>query len=165
MSRNDLSSAEVLVLLATTPQRLAALTAGVDSVELQGSPDPNEWSGNDTLAHLRACADVWGGCIARILSEDEPSWRAVNPRTWIVQTDYRDLEFHASLRAFVQQRRDLLVRLEPLPPDDWLRAATVSGEGKIRQRDVFFYARRMARHELTHVKQMARIIERIHEDG
>jgi hypothetical protein len=27
----------------------------------------SEWSAVEVLAHLRACGDVWGGCIARIL--------------------------------------------------------------------------------------------------
>ena len=51
------------------------------------------------LAHLRACADVWGNYIRTIIAEDRPQFRAVSPRTWIKQTDYPDLAFRPSLGA------------------------------------------------------------------
>jgi hypothetical protein len=148
---------QVLSLLAETPPRLEALTAGLAPVQLQTAPNADEWSANDVLAHLRACADVWGGCIAAIIAEERPTLRAVNPRTWINQTDYRELEFRPSLRAFAAQRTELLAVLEPLPPEGWSRAATVTGAGKVLERTVLFYARWLAGHERPHVKQVARI--------
>src|SRR5215216_4773222 len=104
----------MLSLLAETPPRLEALTAEVAPAQLQTAPNDNEWSAKDVLAHLRACADVWGGCIAAIIAEERPTLRAVNPRTWIRQTDYRELEFRPSLHAFAAQRAELLAVLAPL---------------------------------------------------
>jgi hypothetical protein len=153
---------EVLALLAATPPRLAALAARVEPAQLQAAPAPAEWSANDVLAHLRACADVWGDCIAVMLAEDRPTLRAVNPRTWIKQTDYRDLAFAPSLRAFATQRAELLAVLEPLPPADWSRAATVTGAGNVLERTVFSYAQRLARHERPHLKQVERIVDTLH---
>jgi hypothetical protein len=150
---------QVLTLLAETPPRLEALTAGLAPSQLRNAPSVSEWSANDVLAHLRACADVWGGCMARIIGEERPELRAVNPRTWINQTDYRELEFQPSLRAFAAQRAALLAVLEPLPPDGWLRAATVTGAGKALERTVLFYARWLAEHERPHVKQIARLVK------
>jgi hypothetical protein len=149
---------QVLTLLAETPTRIAALTAGLPPTHLQTSPDPDEWSANDVLAHLRACADVWGGCIAAMLAEDRPTLRAVDPRAWIKQTDYRDLDFQSSLRAFITQRAELLAVLESLPPDGWTRAATVTGAGKPLVRTVHMYAQRLGRHERPHVKQIERLV-------
>ena len=60
-----------------------------------------------------------GDCIATILAEDRPTIRAVNPRTWIKKTDYPNLEFRPSLRAFTTQRADLLAVLKALPPEGW----------------------------------------------
>src|SRR5215216_7208809 len=117
----------MLSLLAETPPRLEALTADVAPAQLQTAPNEDEWSANDVLAHLRACADVWGGCIAAIIAEERPTLWAVNPRTWIKQTDYRELEFRPSLRAFATQRADLLAVLESLPRGDWSRTTTVTG--------------------------------------
>jgi hypothetical protein len=149
---------QVLSLLAETPPRLEGLTTDLAPAQLRSAPS-DEWSANDVLAHLRACADVWGGCIATILAEERPTLRAVNPRTWITQTDYRELEFRPSLRAFATQRAALLVVLEALPPDGWSRAAAVTGAGKTLERTVLSYARWLAEHERPHVKQIARLVD------
>jgi hypothetical protein len=163
MPGRSLTTEQVLTLLAETPPRLAALTAGLAPAQLQTRPSPAEWSANDVLAHLRSCADVWGNCIATMLAEDRPTLRAVNPRTWIKQTDYPELVFRPSLRAFARQRADLLAVLESLPPEDWSRMATVTGAGAPLVRTVLSYAQWMARHERPHVKQIERIVNTMQE--
>ncbi len=156
MPSTALTSEQVLTILVATPQRIAALTADLLPTQLRAAPAPDAWSANDVLAHLRACADMWGNCIARMLSEDRPTLRAVDPRTWIEETDYRKQEFQPSFHAFATQRTALLAVLAPLPPAGWSRAATVTGAGKPLERTVLFYARWLARHERTHVKQIER---------
>ena len=83
MSGISLTTGQILTMLAETPPRIAALAAGLAPVQLRTKPNPDEWSANDVLAHLRACADMWGNCIVAILTQDMPTLRAVNPRTWI----------------------------------------------------------------------------------
>ena len=159
MPSRSLTIEQVVTLLAETPPRLAALTAGLAPAQLHTAPNDDGWSANDVLAHLRACADVWGGCIAAIIAEERPTLRAVNPRTWITKTDYPELEFRPSLRAFGTQRADLLAVPEPLPLEGWSRAATVTGAGKALERTVLSYARWLAEHERPHVKQVARLVD------
>jgi DinB superfamily len=154
----SLTIEQVLILLAETPPRVAALTAGLAPAQLHAAPDHEGWSANDVLAHLRACADVWGNCIVAMIAEDMPTLRAVNPRTWIKKTDYLEQEFRPSLRSFAAQRAELLAVLEPLPHEGWSRAATVTGAGKALERTVLFYAQWLARHERQHVKQVQRIV-------
>lgn len=158
MPNTSLVPEQVLTLLAAAPPRLAALTAGLAPAQLRAAPDSAKWSAVEVLAHLRACADVWGDCIAAIIAEDTPTLRAINPRTWIQQTDYLDLEFGPSLHAFAAQRADLLTILQPLPSEGWSRAALVTGAGAVLERTVLDYAERMARHERPHVKQIERIV-------
>ena len=112
MSENPLPIAQILTILAVTPPRLAALTEGLTAAQLQAAPSPEEWSANEVLAHLRACADVWGECIARVINEDRPTIKALSPRTWIDRTDYRTQDFRPSLHAFTAQRADLLALLD-----------------------------------------------------
>ena len=88
MPSSSLTIEQALTLLAATPPRLAALSAGLAPAHLQTRSAPEDWSANDVLTHLRACADVWGNCIMAILAEDGPTLRAVDPRTWIKSTDY-----------------------------------------------------------------------------
>ena len=148
---------QLLALLIAAPQRIAVATADLSPAQLRAAPTLGEWSANDILAHLRSCADVWGDCIARILAEDEPTYRAVNPTTWIKQTDYPQLEFSPSLAAFAEQRAALLAVLESLPPEAWSRGATVKGAGRTLRRTVFSYADWLASHERSHLKQIARL--------
>ena len=108
MPNKSLTIEQILTKLAETPPRIAVLTAGLVPAPLHTAPSRNGWSANDVLAHLRACADVWGDCIEVILAQDTPTIRAVNPRTWIRKTDYLEQEFQPSLHAFATQRTDLL---------------------------------------------------------
>jgi hypothetical protein len=149
---------EILTMLAATPSRLADLTESLPPAQLLASPAPGEWSARDVLAHLRACADMWGKCIAEILSQDMPTIKAVNPTTWIKKTDYGEQEFIPSLQAFTAQRNGLLAVLEPLAPEAWSREATVTGAGKPLIRTVYTYAQWLANHERPHIKQIERIV-------
>jgi hypothetical protein len=158
MPRTSLTVEQVLTVLVETPRRIAALTVDAPAALLRASPD-GEWSANDVLARLRACADMWGGNIAAMVAEDKPTRRAVNPRTWIKSTDYPALEFRASLRTFTYQRSNLLGVLTSLSPDDWARAATLVGAGSVLEPTVLDYAQRLARHERPHVKQIARVVQ------
>lgn len=152
------SPEQVLAQLAVMPRRIAALSAGVAPARLRMRPGTGEWSATDVLAHLRSCSDMWGGSIMRILAEDAPTFRAVNPTTWIKQTDYPDLEFEPSCRAYAAQRAELLSVLASLPPEGWSRAAMVTGAGKARQRTVLLYAEWLATHERQHIRQIERIV-------
>lgn len=150
---------DLLTLLETHPERIATLTAGLSAAQLRTPPEPEAWSVTDVLAHLRACADMWGACIATMLREDAPTLRAVNPRYWVRQTDYLDLAFAPSFAAYLTQRDELLNVLCPLPPEAWQRSATVTGAGAPLTRTVHFYAEWLATHERTHVKQIGRIVQ------
>jgi hypothetical protein len=153
------STEQILTLLASVPAYLADLTAGLQPAQLLAPPEPGEWSARDVLAHMRACADMWGKYIGVILSEDRPTIKAVSPRTWIKKTDYGAQEFQPSLHAFTVQRAELVARLEQLAPEAWSRMAMVTGAGKARERTVFTYAQWLANHEQTHVRQIERIVK------
>ncbi len=146
-------------MLEVTPSQLGDLIRELTPAQLLVPPAPGEWSARDVLAHLRACADVWGKYIVQILSEDRPTIKAVNPTTWIKQTDSREQPFAPSLQAFAVQRAELLRVLTQLAPDGWSRTATVTGAGKPRERSVYTYALWLANHEHSHLKQIERIMQ------
>lgn len=148
---------QALTHLKEQPEAIAALTAGLPRARLHAPRSHGEWSVNDVLAHLRSCADMWGKYMALIIVEDHPTIRAMNPTTWIKSTNYPDLEFAPSFRAFTKQRAELLALLRAVPDAAWSRSATVTGAGRPRERSVMEYARWLANHERTHVKQIARL--------
>ena len=127
---------QVLTELKEQPEAIAALTADLERARLHSAPSPGAWSVNDVLAHLRSCAAMWGKYIATIIAEDRPTIRITNPTTWIKSTNYPELEFAPSLRAFTKQRAELLALLRPFPKAGWSRRATVTGAGTPRERTV-----------------------------
>ncbi|HEX5085948.1 MAG TPA: DinB family protein [Blastocatellia bacterium] len=156
------SSAEIeiaLRLLAATPRRIASLSRGVEIGELHFRPQQDSWSANDILAHLRACADVWGKSIVEMITRDHPKLRYISPRSWIRKTDYLELEFRESLKAFTDQRRELLRALKGLAIKDWSRSATFTATTKGREQTVFSYACRIAEHENKHCDQIEAVLK------
>lgn len=159
MAGRELTVGEVMAILPETPRRIARLTEGLAPTQLRASPGPDAWSVNDVLAHLRACHDVLGGNMLRILAEDRPAWRRLSPRAWMRKTDYPAWDFGPAFEAFTRQRIELLRVLEPLPPDAWERTATVTERpGETRERSVLFYGDWLAAHERVHWEQIATIV-------
>ena len=161
MAKTQLANPEILTMLEAAPRQIAALTADLTAEQLRAAPAEGEWSLAEILAHLRSCADVWGDCIAAILASDFPILRAMDPRTWTLRTDYPALAFADSFQAYSRQRQTLVDQLSPLPPAAWERSATVTGAGKVLIRSVHFYAQWLARHERTHLKQIAATASRL----
>jgi hypothetical protein len=145
---------KLLGLLSTTPQRLAACSTGIDPSRLSFKSEQEPWSANDILAHLRACADVWGKSMLAMITQDHPTLRYVSPRTWIRKTNYIEQEFLVSLQAFSKKRDELLSVLKALRADDWLRGATFTATTKGREQTVLTYAQRMTHHENEHCDQI-----------
>lgn len=154
MKATETGIKEALDLLTDTPRRIAAVIEALDGDQLHLRPDEKTWSVNDILAHLRACATVWGETIAAMLQEDEPALKHVSPRTWLRKTNYAELPFQESFRDFVDQRRALLQMLNDLEFADWSRGAMI----KDRRHTIFSQARRMALHEATHCEQIESLV-------
>src|SRR5262245_20736821 len=119
MASGSLTIEQVLDLLTKNPLQIAEFTADLTPAQLHAALNPGEWSIDDVLAHLRSCAAMWSNAIETIITQDKPTIRAINPRTWINITDYPKQKFRTSLRAFTKQRTDLLTTLEALPPKSW----------------------------------------------
>ena len=149
---------QALDLLRQQPSQIAEMTAGLSERQLHTPPEPNEWSCVELLGHLRTCSDMWGQAIERILAEEQPTFKAMNPRTWAEQVDYNELDFGLSFKSYKQQRTKLLKLLEGLPPKDWQHAAVVLVAGKPNMRSVHFYADWLAVHERTHIRQFKKTV-------
>ena len=149
----------VLTVLSETPQQIARVARGHSARRLHRKPAADAWSAQEIVAHLRACAEVWGGSIDRMLAEDHPTIRYVSPRGWIKKTDYLQQSFRETLRAFAGQRTALVGTLSKLNASSWARRATFTGTTAGREATVLDYARRIADHEVGHLDQLRRTIK------
>jgi hypothetical protein len=152
-----LDPAAAITQLEMTPRRIASATKGLSDLDLIWKPSKDSWSVNEVIAHLRACADVWGESIAKILRQDNPTFRYVSPRAWIRETNYLALDFATNFLAFRTQRGDLLKILGTLGQKHWLRRANVKTP-KLRVETVLTYAYRLAIHEADHCEQIDRVL-------
>src|SRR4051812_14325582 len=140
--------------LEDMPRYLASATHGLADAQLHARPSADAWSANEILAHLRACADVWGGSITAMIERDHPTLRYASPRTWIRRTRYPELPFEGSLQAFVAQRAALVQTLASLTIDDWSRGAACTGTTRGRAQTILSYVRRIVDHEREHRAQI-----------
>lgn len=150
--------AEIIVRLAEAPHRIAAATDGASNRVLRAAPAVDAWSIVDILAHLRACADVWGDAIDQILAVRRPTFKATSPHTWLKQTDYRSSDFSATMRVYRRQRAALVRQLQGLPARAWERSAIVTGCGAPLERTLTWYALGIAGHEQSHLKHIERLL-------
>ena len=144
-----------LSLLADTPRRIAACTAGVDAARLRAAPGPKAWSAVQLLAHLRGCDEVWSHTVYAMLLHDTPTLPLFHPRDWAKTARYAALDFHASFEAFALKRAEYLVVLRGLKPADWERSARIGNHSHT----VFSQVRRTALHEAGHCEEIEAVLQ------
>ena len=159
MARQLMTKEQILSILRDTPERLRRLTGDLTEAELHAAPEPGEWSVTEIAAHLRSCADVSGQAIEAIAVTRPPDLYEPSARgPGIKSTDYRELALASSLQAFGIQRDQLLALLGQLPEQGRSRSATVLGGGRPVELTVHSYADRLARHERSHWRQVAKTV-------
>jgi hypothetical protein len=139
----------LLATLAETPGFIAEVCTGLGEAELRLAPAPGEWSLVELLAHLHACAEVWGDDIGVMLMRDEPRFTKPHPRQVMKQDRFLTPSFADSFIDFSNLRARLLGELKSLDFELWERGATINQ----RWHTVFTHARRMALHEHAHREQ------------
>lgn len=150
----------VLTALSETPKQIARVSRGCSEQQLHRKHEADAWSAQEIVAHLRACAEVWGHSIERMLAEEHPTIRYVSPRGWIKKTDYLQQSVRDSLAALSHRRIILVKTLSGLDAIDWSLGATFTATTLGREGTVLSYARRIADHEAQHLGQLQRTVKR-----
>jgi hypothetical protein len=139
----------VIGLLENSPLEIEKCTLGIDPMKLQTRPDPDSWSAVEILAHLHACATIWGNSIEKMLQENNPIIADLHPRNWDMLKDFSALSFDESFKIYKHNRQNLISKLLTLSLEEWGN----SGWIKHKKHTVFSQARRMALHEFDHLDQ------------
>jgi hypothetical protein len=137
---------EYLHVLETTCSHLNAVLLAHGDAQLNVSLSGKEWSAGEVMAHLRACAEVFGKSIYEFLHAENPSVEYIHPNRWMSQKRYDAQPFSKNLTAFTSTRAELLLTLQGLNTEDWERGGTIKG----RTHTVFGEVRRIALHEQSH---------------
>jgi hypothetical protein len=162
VAKRVLTAEEIMTILPATAGRMAELTRELTREQLHAPPEPGEWSVNDVLAHLRACNDVLGGNMRRIIREDHPSWKAMNPRTWQRKSDYHEWPFARAFDSFSRERAALLEVLEAVDDEAWERTGSVRvPPAKTFEYSTRYYGDWLAGHERAHLKRLPGAIAQV----
>jgi len=161
---SELKTAEILAILENTPVCFAAVAGELGSELASWRPEKTTWSLSDNLAHIWACADVWGETIEQMLAREEPDLPHVHPRDYMRQQKYHLLEYENSFSVFQEQRQHLLARLYGLTPGEWERGAMIRTKVVNRRHTVNSQVLRMALHEKEHCRQIHTLVQ-VHCDG
>jgi len=139
----------VISLLEKMPYEITNRTLGIDPRQLQTRPNPESWSAVEILAHLHACATIWGLSIEKMLQENDPILENLHPGNWDKLSYYSAMSFDESFKIYKSNRRNLISRLIMLSPEEWGKIGWI----KNKKHTVFSQARRMALHEFDHLEQ------------
>jgi DinB superfamily len=151
-ARLALSWSELRDALASTPDRVAALAAGLDARTLRERPEPGEWSMKEVLAHLMELESRLFLPRYRLMAtEHRPRFVAFDPIAWARERDRREGRFDDDLAEFRRARTEKLAYLASLPA----AAAERPGlSGHFGPLTLAQYATHAADHDLEHLAQM-----------
>src|SRR5271169_1684839 len=100
---------DTIEFLAQTPQRIAAMVAGLADVALRRRPAPGIFSPLEQVCHLRDIEqDGYKRRVRRILDEDNPLFEDLAGDRLAIERDYQSQDLSDALDAFARARRETL---------------------------------------------------------
>jgi hypothetical protein len=157
--QTDANVKEILRLLAETPVQLEKLSKGVSDKQLREPLGKGERSFVQALAHILNCEARTTEAIQLALLANEPAFTPIHAERDLGKLlQYETFPFDELLAYFKFRRKVLLRALESLTEKKWSRV--VREEGKQRKESVYWQARGQALHELEHVQDLERKLNR-----
>jgi len=149
--RGAADPSSLIVGLAQTPDRLAALVAGASDSALDAAP-PGEWSARTALAHLRDDEFmVMRLRLERMLIEDNPDLTPFDEQAWATSNWNSGDPVPDLLADFRAQREATLMILRRLQDDDWRRTGFQPEIGRF---DVHWWVGHWVEHDENHLAQI-----------
>ncbi len=140
-----------------TPAVIARLIAGVTNARLTDRPSPDKWSVTEILMHLAEDEMVSSWRYRQMLEHDCPELLGFDQDLWAQLSDYHSWEPAEALQMFRLLREANLKMFARLSPAQWERAGAHKERGKITVRGL---CRHMAAHDVNHIQQIRRILNR-----
>jgi hypothetical protein len=152
-ARLDATATEVL---AATPAALRTLLRGAPAVALE-TPIDEGWSVKDVVAHLLDAQGVaFAERIRRILAEDRPRIRPIDPSARLRERAYASWPLERLLDEFERTRAEDIELLRSLSRGQLDRAGEHEQAGDVTVSNLAHYC---AVHDMTHLAQIARMLQ------
>lgn len=142
---------EAIALLGATPALIRSSVAGVSREVLDGS-QPDVWGARQVLEHLLDVERIaFRDRIGRILDEDRPYIRSIDPPGRLKEGGYAERTLEDLLAAFELLRTESIAWLHSIDAGDFDREGRHEAAGTIRVGELLHY---WAVHDLTHLSQL-----------
>lgn len=124
-----MSIEELLEQYAAGPQLLREAVAGMSEEQLKAKPVPDRWSTLEVICHLSDAESVYAERMKRVIAEDEPPLRGMDPDAWLPCLAYHARDAEEELRLVEATRGQLARILRSLKPADFQRTGHHSEDG------------------------------------
>ena len=139
--------------LAATPDLLARQLVELPAAERTAAGPAGAFSPVEHCWHLADLErEAFGERLRRLLSEDEPFLPDFDGARVARERDYRSRSLEEALAAFRSAREANLARFASLKADDWPRAGTQEGIGRVAVCDLPVM---IAEHDAAHAAEIA----------
>lgn len=126
-----MSIEELLDQYAAGPRLLREAVAGMSEEQLKAKPVPGRWSTLEVICHLSDAEGVYAERMKRVIAEDEPPLRSMDPDAWLSRLAYHSRDAEEELRLVEVTRGQMAHILRSLKPAGFQRKGRHSEDGPL----------------------------------
>ena len=151
-----LSPDEVIRLLASTPAVLRSMLSGLDAASIEATLDGG-WSARDVVHHILDVQEIaFVGRIRRIVEEERPFIRSIDPTARIAASPFASASVEAIIAELERVRAAELGWIASLSDAQLAREGTHDEAGSITAANILHY---WPVHDLLHIRQLTKVIQ------
>ncbi len=139
------------------PRTLAKLIESVAETRLSLRPTPGKWSVTEILAHMAEDELSSSWRYRQMLEHDGSELLGFDQDMWARLGNYASWNSREALEMFRLLREANLRMFAQLTPGQWQRHGVHSERGKLTVQEL---CRHMATHDVNHIEQVRRILDR-----
>ena len=155
-----LANRDPLEVLAQTASTLADIVGKHSATLLRTRPFEGKWTPNEVIGHLTDSEWVYGYRLRLILCENDPTILGTNQDLWVAALRHNEREPSELVEIFRAMRLFNLALWRRTSPQDLKRTGQHNERGP-ESLDVML--RLLAGHDLSHLDQITRYIQAIHQ--
>ena len=145
----------VIDALARAPGLVVPLVREVPQALLKRRPAPNRWSAHEHACHLSRVDRLYMDRLDIVLSNPRPVITPYDPGRDEADDVFLRMDLESCLERYVEDRRELVGRLQALPSTAWELTAE---HGEYSHYSVLIMFRHVALHDLFHAYRIEELL-------
>lgn len=134
------------------PVLIRAALSGMTPEQIDAAPVPGKWSTRQVVCHLADAELLYADRFKRILAEDQPPLRAMNPDVFVAKLACSERDLEVELQTIEIVRTHMAGILEAMPEADFQRTGLHSEDGPLTLQTLL---ERITRHIPHHARTIA----------